>query len=102
MVKPTISVKPVTGKKASSNVISLQGAIARIKTDEAFRNQVLLNTANRLALKGFSTDVSFKGVSDTGKSFKLAFDGKESNSKYVVIRYKDSVAFMSSRAIPHS
>jgi hypothetical protein len=101
MVKPTISVKPVTGKKASSNLPTLRGIalIDKVKTDEAFRNQVLLNTANRLAEKGSLVDVTYKGLQESGKSFRIAFNGQESSTKYIIVPYKDSAVFMSSRVL---
>jgi hypothetical protein len=101
MVKPTISVKPVKAQKASSNLPTLRGdaLINRVKTDEAFRNIVLQNTANRLAEKGSFVDVTYKGLTETGKSFRIAFNGQESSSKYIIVPYKDSAVFMSSRVL---
>ena len=56
-----------------------------ISPNKKFQEKAVLNTANRWAKKyGFDKDLTLKGVSDTGKSFKLAVDGKELQSKYVL------------------
>lgn len=104
MVKPTISMAKTPIKKVKSEVLRGNALIEKVKSDKDFREQTLLNTANRLALKGFSGDVSFVRVADSGKSFHLSFNGKESPSKYVVVPYKNQsgklqAAFMSSRAL---
>lgn len=97
MVKPNI--KEV--KKEQSKVLLGNGLIEKVKADEKFREKVLQNTANNLMSKyGKALDVEYKGVSETGKSFRIAFNGIESKSKYVVIPYGNSARFMSSKGIP--
>ena len=97
MVKPTVALKGA--KKVSKDKVLMGNAlIEKIKTDAKFREQALLNTANRIAQKyGKAVDITYNGVQDSGKSFKIAFDGKESPSKYVAVPYTLTDTFPSRR-----
>lgn len=89
MVKPTIQVAVKQQKVKASPMMTGMTLINEIKSNTALREKTLLNTANRLASKyGRVCDVTYKGVTESGKSFKLAFDGKESTSKYIVVNTK--------------
>jgi len=98
MVKPTVT----TAKKTTTKGRGVDRAtlIERMKTNKEFRNKVLLNTANRWAVKyGFTQDLTFKGVSDTGKSFLLAVDGVPCKSKYVLTGTAQKPYLISGRGI---
>jgi hypothetical protein len=98
MVKPTIkSEKAVKGKKAGYDRSAL---IEKMKTNKEYRNKVLLNTANKWAKRnGFNGDLTFAGVSDTGKSFHIAVDGHKLTAKYVLVGNGDKATLISGRAI---
>lgn len=81
MVRPTIKGTVPTKHKA----IGTTDNINKFKVDKQFREKVLLNTANKWAERnGFKGDITFKRVSETGKSFKIAVDGKELKRSYCI------------------
>ncbi len=97
MVKPTI--KGVVSKKAVKTVDKAT-ILSSLKTNKTLQDKYLLNTANRWSKKyNFNGDLTFKGISDTGKSVLLAVDGKILKSKYLLSGSKEKPFFLSGRAI---
>lgn len=99
MVKPNIKGK-VSAVKGISMQDRRETMFNKMATDKKFQESALLNTANRWATKySFSGDLTYKGVSETKKSFKLAVDGKELQSKYVLTGTVQKPFLISGRAI---
>ncbi len=84
MVRPTVCVTGVTKSETKKSVKATNSDLAKKMLGNAeFKNKVLLNTANRWAKKyQFSGNLELGSINESGKSFKLKVDSKETKKFY--------------------